>query len=75
MFRRKPKQQRDEWVQMALVDRMHTLLAEDNLSAGDKKRADWHIRTRDEFRHQLDAAASIFCKRPVTGYTRKQPWN
>lgn len=60
---------RDEWAQMALIDRMHTLLADDCRRAEDHARARWHIETRDNFRRQLDAAASAFCGRPVTGHT------
>jgi hypothetical protein len=60
---------RDEWAQMALIDRMHTLLADDCRHAEDYARARWHIETRDKFRRQVDAAASIFCGRQVTGYT------
>ena len=64
------KTQRDEWVQMQLIDDMRTLLAGDNRRAGDARRADWHTQRRDQFRREIDAAASIFCGRPVTGYTR-----
>lgn len=60
---------RDEWAQMALIDRMHTLLAADAKQAGDKARAIFHIERRDLRRRQIEEAASSFCGRPVTGYT------
>lgn len=56
------------WKAMALIDRMHTLLANDCLRAGDRARAEWHFRTRSELRRSMDEAASIFATRPVTGY-------
>lgn len=60
---------RCEWRVMEAVDRLHTLLADDCRRAGDRRRAEWHINRRNYLRRQVDAAASIFCRRPVTGYT------
>lgn len=62
------------WAAMQVRDDLHTLLAGDNRRAGDVKRARWHIDVRDQFRRCLDDAASIWCGRPVTGYTGGQ-WN
>lgn len=62
------KKRRDEWKQMKIIDDMHTLLASDCMRAGDKARAEWHIATRNHARQQIEAAASLFCGRKVTGY-------
>lgn len=61
---------RCEWAAFELLDQLHTLLATDNLRAGDARRGNWHLRRRDDRRRWLDAAASAFCGRAVTGYTR-----
>lgn len=65
------KNKRDEWKQMALIDRMHTILAEDCRRADDRHRMQWHIDQRDHMRNQIEKAASIFCHRKVTGYDRR----
>lgn len=55
---------------MQVRDDLHTLLAGDGWRMGDDRFARWHIQRRDEVRRQMDEAASAFCGRPVTGYTR-----
>lgn len=57
------------WKAMQVTDDLHTMLAADNFKAGNNKRARWHIKTRDQLRNAADDAASIWCGRPVTGYT------
>lgn len=59
---------RCEWAAMELCDRLHTLLVADNEQVGNQQRARWHLERRDQRRRELDAAASAFCGRPVTGY-------
>ena len=59
---------RCEWAAFELRDQLHTLLAADNARAGDMQRASWHLERRDADRLALDAAASAFCGRPISGY-------
>ena len=47
---------RSEFKQIGLIDRMHTLLAADCEAAGDKARAEWHIKDRDYRRWVWNAA-------------------
>jgi hypothetical protein len=53
---------------MATVDRIQTLLIADNTRAGDHRRANFHRERRATFRRDLEAAVSIWCGRPVSGY-------